>query len=419
MNSTTIRTVLIVGTITLISVLGIQVYSLYKAWELKDEHFDQRVRVALHNVAERIAEYNNGTLPPKNLIYRKTSNYYLVNINDVIDAGALEHFLYDELSNVSLNLDFEYAVFDCFSKEMMYGNYCKVQESGGAHKIVKLPTSDEFLYYFGVRFPTKTSFILAGSTRYWLGALVLLFTIGFFIYATYVILLQKKISEMQSDFINNMTHEFKTPISSIRISSEVLGNSPEIKGNKRLTQYVNIIKDQENRLNTQIERILNIARIERDNMELNREELQLNDIVKDVARSRLPEIEKVDGKVETDFTGGIIISADQVHLSNIIHTLLDNAIKYSGRKIDILLKTAYLNDKAVFLIKDKGIGMSSEQLSRIGQKFYRVAQGNVHDVKGFGLGLYYVKQICSQHGWRFEIQGGLNKGTTVRIIFND
>ncbi len=420
MNKNTLRTLLIFGSITLVSILAIQIYSLVKAWELKDEQFDQKVRVALHNVAERIADYNDGTLPPKEIISRRSPNYYVVNINDVINAITLEYFLHDEFSDASLNLDFEYAVFDCFADKMIYGNYCKVGQEHEVYNISReLPTYDEFIYYFGIRFPTRASFILTGLTRYWIGALVLLFTIGFFFYLTYVILSQKKITEMQRDFINNMTHEFKTPLSSIKISSDVLAKSPMVQSDERLSQYVDIIKEQGARLNNQIERVLKIATVDRDSLNLNKEMLDLNEIVKDVGRSRLAEVESVGGNLSADCTAGIEVYADQVHLSNILHNLLDNAIKYSGGNIDIALRTAYEKETPVFEIQDKGIGMSEDQLEKIGQKFFRVSNGDIHDVKGFGLGLYYVKQICRQHGWTFYINSVLGKGTIIKIFFNN
>src|SRR5690554_2363737 len=166
MKKNSIRNVLIFGAITLISIMAIQIYSLKEAWKLRDEHFDQRVRVALQGVAERVVNMNEGTLPAKNLIHRKSSNYYLVNVENIIDANALEYFLHDELSRVSLNLDFEYAVFDCFSKEMVYGNYCKVEDNEIHKQSYQLPKYEDFLYYFGVRFPTKATYIFSGLTRY-------------------------------------------------------------------------------------------------------------------------------------------------------------------------------------------------------------------------------------------------------------
>ncbi len=394
-----------------------QAYSLLKAWEFRDEHFDQRVRVALHQVAARLIELNEGTIPAKSLVHRKTSNYFLVNIDDIIDANALEYFLHDELSNVSLNLDFEYAVFDCFSNQMVYGKYCKVEEDDSHIKTRDLPTYDEFVYYFGVRFPTKTSFIFSGMTRYMIGASILLFTLGFFVYATYVLLTQKKITEMQRDFINNMTHEFKTPLSSIKISSEVLANSPMIKENERLSQYVNIIQSQESRLNNQIERVLKIASLEGDSLCLAKENVHLNALVEDLALARKAEIEKTGGKLNIQQNGDIMLDADPVHTANILHSLLDNAIKYSHDNIDIRVETGLDGEIPYFKITDSGIGMSAEQLDNIGQKFYRVSKGDIHDVKGFGLGLYYVKTICKLQHWKINIKSQLKQGTTVKILF--
>lgn len=419
MKKNSIRNVLIFGAITLISIMAIQIYSLKEAWKLRDEHFDQRVRVALQGVAERVVNMNEGTLPAKNLIHRKSSNYYLVNVENIIDANALEYFLHDELSRVSLNLDFEYAVFDCFSKEMVYGNYCKVEDNEIHKQSYQLPKYEDFLYYFGVRFPTKATYIFSGLTRYFMTSFLIIFTLGFFIYATYILLTQKRITEMQRDFINNMTHEFKTPLSSIRISSEVLAKSDKVNSDDRLAQYVSIIQSQEKRLNNQVERVLKIASIEKRNLKLKKDEVDLNELVRELALSRKAEVENNGGKIGTEYKKNIIVMADELHLTNVLYNLLDNAIKYSNLPIDIHIKTDIENGTPVFYIIDHGIGMSKSELQNIGEKFYRVSKGDIHDVKGFGLGLYYVNLICKFHGWDLDIESKLDEGTTVKIQFNN
>jgi two-component system phosphate regulon sensor histidine kinase PhoR len=247
---------------------------------------------------------------------------------------------------------------------------------------------------------------------------ILLVTIFFFLYAMSIILRQKRLSEMQKDFINNMTHEFKTPISTIRISTDVFLKSPEIIANPRLSQYANIIQEQNQRLNNQVEKVLQLAKIERGSFKLNKEDVDLHELVQSVLESIRVQVEKLGGTVECELGAKRPhIQADKLHLTNILHNLVDNATKYSKGNPKIILKTKTVDDNRIQLqIIDHGIGISKEALAKVFEKFYRVPTGDVHDVKGFGLGLFYTKNICDAHGWKISIESEQGKGTTVSIL---
>ena len=248
---------------------------------------------------------------------------------------------------------------------------------------------------------------------------ILVVTILFFLYSMFIILRQKRLSEMQKDFINNMTHEFKTPISTIRISADVFMNSPEISGNKRLLQYATIIKDQNGRLNRQVEKVLQLARIERDNFKLNKEDIDLHEVLNNILESTRIQIEKQGGTLKSELSAkSAVIKADRLHLTNILYNLLDNATKYCGTNPDIEVVTKEVGrGKLRLSIKDCGIGIQPEHMGRIFEKFYRVPTGDVHDVKGFGLGLFYTKSVCDAHGWNISIESKIDEGTTVSIVF--
>jgi two-component system phosphate regulon sensor histidine kinase PhoR len=223
---------------------------------------------------------------------------------------------------------------------------------------------------------------------------------------------------MQKDFINNMTHEFKTPISTIKISSEVFLKSPEITENKRLLQYATIINEQNQRLNKQVEKVLQLAKIERDNFKLNKEKIDLHELLGRVLNSVRLQVEKDGGQLTAMLKADLPpIWADRLHLTNILHNLLDNAMKYCQDVPNITVVSDHgPNGKVKLSISDKGLGIAKENQQKIFDKFYRVPTGDVHNVKGFGLGLFYTKNICEAHGWKISLESEPNKGTCVTIL---
>jgi two-component system phosphate regulon sensor histidine kinase PhoR len=212
-----------------------------------------------------------------------------------------------------------------------------------------------------------------------------------------------------------MTHEFKTPISSIKIAADVLQKDTSITENSRLSRYANIIKEQNNRLNEQVEKVLNVARLEKETLKLNQDEIELNELVRSIVESN--QIKLDNGKIEfEEKVSNIKIKADKLHLTNVIYNILDNAVKYCEKVPDI--KVELFQDEKNLHLKfvDNGIGIPKESFKFLFDKFYRVNTGNVHNVKGFGLGLYYVKSICRAHGWDIWVDSEIGKGTSFDII---
>ncbi len=414
MPGSLIRRLVILGGLVIIGILSTQSYWLLKTWDLKDQEFDLTVRKVLLKVSQRIAKFNDFELPKKSFIERTSSNYYVVNINSGIDANILEDYLYQEMGNFSLNTDFEYSVFDCQNKEMVYGNYCDLTDENKVNiQNTNLPTFTDLDYYFVVRFPSRESFVLANMRMTVLFSIIAILSVLFFLYMIYIVLKQKRLSELQKDFINNMTHEFKTPISSIKIAADVLSNNTSVREDKRLSRYATIITEQNQRLNNQVEKVLNIARLERDNFKLKKETIDLNKTLSNIVENESVRLN--DGKISLNFEEDVEIYADPLHFTNVITTVLDNAIKYSEGDPEILISTELRNNLTVIKIKDSGIGIEKEKLKHIFDKFYRVSTGDVHNVKGFGLGLFYVKNICNSHGWIIDAQSELGKGTTFII----
>ena len=418
MANKSIRALLIFGALLVSGIIFIQSYSAYKNYQLKDIEFNQQVNIALRKVAEKLADYNNSKLPKQFLIQRRSSNYYAVNVNDEIDANILEDFLIREFESQSLNTDFEYAVYDCLSDEMVYGNYCDIgdRDTENVNNGV-LPKFEGIEYYFVVRFPSKTGFLIRSLWQTIIFSAITILALFFFIYSTFIILKQKRLSEMQKDFINNMTHEFKTPISSMKIAAEVLSNNEGIKNDERLSKYVDIIKKQNIHLNNQVEKVLDIARVEKDALKLNIEPVNISMLLQEISDSFNLKISDIGGKISlTKPDRDIFVKADKLHLNNVIYNMIDNAIKYY-REIPDIQVSLDESTTPILKIQDNGIGIKKEYWANLFNKFYRVPTGNIHDVKGFGLGLYYVKNICDAHGWHIKVESEENIGTEFTIKF--
>jgi signal transduction histidine kinase len=235
----------------------------------------------------------------------------------------------------------------------------------------------------------------------------------------FVILQQKRLSEMQKDFINNMTHEFKTPISSINISADVVMDPNIVNDPSRLFTYGSVIKQENNRLNQQVDKVLQIARIESHTFHLKKEPVNINDLIINVVDNCIANSNR-KLVINTDLSDSVgFIDADVLHLTNIFHNLLDNASKYSGKAPIISITSTRNNQYTVIRFSDNGPGISPEYQKRIFQKFYRIPTGNLHDVKGFGLGLYYVNTICKAHQWRIRLESSEGKGATFVIEIPD
>ena len=418
MQNSIILRVFLLGAFAIIGIIAMQTYWVISTWNINEEEFDKKVRLALYNVAKSLADLNNGELPARDVIKQKTSNYYIVNIANEFDAPDLEHYLHIQFQELMLNLDFEYAVYDCTTNEMLYGNYCSYSPDEKKDiKIGHLPKDTEFTYYFGVRFPTRPSYLFDKMQLSVIFSVILFVTILFFVYSMLVILRQKRLSEMQKDFINNMTHEFKTPISTVRIAADVFLNAPVVKADNRLFQYAGIIRDQNQRLDDQVEKMLQLTRIEKRRLDLKKEVLNLEETLCEIIGGAGVQVEKQKGRIEYECKAkGIEILADRLHLVNVLHNLLDNAVKYCTQAPHIKIVLEQSGKFARLSIADNGIGISKEHLKHVFDKFYRVPTGNVHNVKGFGLGLYYVWFVCKAHRWKIELDSEPGKGTTIGLL---
>jgi two-component system phosphate regulon sensor histidine kinase PhoR len=275
-------------------------------------------------------------------------------------------------------------------------------------------------HYFTVYFPNLELGEIEPQNDYspWIYLTLMLVVIAtFFGFSITVIMRQYRLAEVKTDFINNMTHELKTPISTISLSAEMMMRLPEITA-EQVQKYASIIYKENKRLEHQVERVLNVAKLDKDQVVLNKDQFDVNELLDEVKENfELHHFEK-GGVIHIELNAdNHIIQADAVHLTNVIYNLLENAVKYCESVPNITIQTR--NDKqGIWIeIEDNGIGIKKENLSLIFDKFYRVPTGNLHNVKGFGLGLYYVKLIVDAHGGKVNVKSTPGKGTTFSLFF--
>lgn len=421
MSNKTLRIIFILSVLCAVLMIISQIFWLKKDYELEKKIFETRVTIALKNVAEHLLRMNNNYSQVDSIITKVSDNYYTVQVNDEIDSTVLEPLLSRELLAQQLKTDYEYMVYDCSSEKVKYGKY--VSMTKGENKEEKLVPSDfpknkKENNYFGVHFPKMKDLLAKEMISWFISTCVLLLFLIMLAYAIFIIFKQKRLSEIQKDFVNNMTHEFKTPLATIKISSEVLKNPNIVNNPDRLLNYATIINNETIHLTNQVERVLQMAKSTKDKIALKKEPFEIKSALEDIyEKTYKPLIRSRGGEITLNVEPpDLTLFADKLHFKNVIVNILDNAIKYCKVTPNILIEVRDAEDRIKILIKDNGIGISKENLKLIFNKFYRIPTGNLHDVKGFGLGLNYVKLIIEEHGGEIKVSSELDKGSEFCIF---
>lgn len=431
MGRKAIGTLMLLATLSVIGVVVIQLLWLQQASRYQREQlalnkeraaqlekqFNDRVVIALTDVTEKILSITKDPTDLYDAVKQERPNYFAVTINDTVHPYLLEAMLRKEFNRRNIQEDFEYGIYDCFTDSIVYGNYVSA-DSANADTMTHtaLQKLDKDGHYFGVYFPNRKSTLWQeeeASRWTWIfPAVVTLIVFTFFAYSVWIILRQKQLGEMKNDFIANMTHELKTPISTIGLSSEVISDPAIVREPDRLREYARIIRSENERLRTQVERVLQLATLDKDTLQLKRESVDMHQVATEVAEHfKLPLQERnvmLDIQLNADPHQ---VLGDRMHLTNALTNLVDNALKYGPEDSTIHLRTRSKGGELRVTVEDHGIGIKKEDLKHIFERFYRVHTGNVHNVKGFGLGLHYVQQIARAHGGGVNVSSEPGKGS--------
>ncbi len=410
--------VIIIGFLAIVGVIIMQLFLINNAHKLAKKDTEDKIFFALQDVLEKLYKDNLTGLLVSNQVEKVSGNYFTVNVNYEFENTILEHYLISEFEKNNLDVDFEYAVYNCSSDKMAFSNHIN---SNGKKEPIKCPNcftkNPKYTYYFAIRFPDIEQNYFKNLNQYWIFTTVLFLVLIIYVYSVVLMLKQKKYTELQKDFINNMSHEFKTPLASILIASNYVKEQNEIKENSKLKKYNQIIINQTNKLNEHIEKILYVAKTESKQMLIDKTKFELRPVLDLVKDNILLKYEKeIDVNIIT--IKPHILKADEFHVYNIVFNLVDNAIKYGGLSPKIEIVVAEINHQLSIQIKDNGCGIPPKDLPFVFDKFYRVSRQDIKNIEGFGIGLSYVKKICDLHRWKITIANNTDKGIVVTIIVN-
>lgn len=440
MNRRTINAVVILGVLSLASILLIQMISINKTAAIQAKsviiqqredslnlmHFKDRTYIALRDVLTQIQINTLDSSDVFEAVKQIDTNYFKVEFNTDLTSFQLETWLKREFYNQNLHHDFMYSIYDCFDSVTTYSpliRYSGTEFVEDSLTQVELPDYqfENIDHYFTVYFP-NTQFgntgveLEGGYSPYTYLIVIVLLVLLFFGYAMVVIFRQKRLSEVKTDFINNMTHELKTPISTIGLSAEMILRTDFKDDPDRLKKYASLIFKENKRLENQVERVLNVAKLDKEKISLKKEQVDMHELLEEARDNFEFNSSETGGKISLDLKAETYsLNVDPVHITNVIYNLIDNAVKYCETEPQINVRSWNEKGTFVFEIEDNGIGIKRENMKMIFDKFYRVPTGNVHNVKGFGLGLYYVKLIIEEHDGNIGVKSTPGKGTTFTI----
>ena len=340
-------------------------------------------------------------------------------IQERLNFKDLDNYLKSALLNNGIELKYHFSVLDRYGRQVYR---CPDFEEQGLDHVYTQPLFPNDppakMGMLKVHFPARHNYIFSSVSFVVPSMIFTLVLLVTFIFTIYSIFRQKKLSEMKNDFINNMTHEFKTPISTISLAAQML-KDPAVSKSPQLFQHISgVINDETKRLRFQVEKVLQMSMFDRKKASLKMKEVDVNDMISGVVHTFTLKVEKYNGSIETDLKADdAAVFADEMHLTNVIFNLMDNAVKYKRNDENLLLKVCTWNEsnKLMVSIADNGIGMKKDDLKKVFDKFYRVHTGNLHDVKGFGLGLAYVKKIITGHHGSIRVESELGVGTKFII----
>ncbi|HTJ52784.1 MAG TPA: HAMP domain-containing sensor histidine kinase [Cyclobacteriaceae bacterium] len=406
MKNKHLRIVIIWGTVVLTCLIVVQLYWFSKAFNVAEKQFDHSVQMALQKVADSMSN--------KHEIRKLASNFFFVDTESDLDNAKLDRLLKKEFDLRDLHVGYELGIYRADDDTLVYGNYIAARKEKPSAE-----NSGRTTYYsgdknFAVYFPDKKSYVAAQLDIWIFSSVVLLLMMSFFAYAIASLLRERKFAELKSDFINNMTHEFKTPVTNIKIAAEILNQKyGDLNGSK---VYLDILLKENEKLRLKIDEVLLGSTLEFKKYS-SFTTMDVHELIHECADAFDLKIREREGNLSLELNAkSQYILGDREMLAQAINNVIDNAEKYSPDKPRITVRTTDNKGKIEIIIIDEGIGIANDLKSKVFEKFYRVTTGDQHSVKGFGLGLSFVKTVIRKHQGRVLLLSKLNQGTEVRII---
>jgi len=409
MNRKVIIFIIVLMGLALIALVGVQGYWVNNAMIVRQANFVRSVNEAVDGMSMRLEKIKGSAYPRSNIDFI------------ISNPQLLDSLLRDELNKESISARFQFGVFSTERGEMAV-------RTKGTDPSILLEKGYAFMLFPGdlleepdylmLYFPNERGFLIGQMSDLLTISVVLILVIIFsFTYTILTIYRQKRLSEMKNDFINNMTHEFKTPISTISLACQALKDKDVAKSEALYDSYISVIGEENHRLGAMAEKILQSAVLEKGQLELRKEWFDLHMVITDMVNKVGIQVQIKDGSITTELHAEpSLIRADRVHITNVVNNLLDNANKYTPQKPRIKVSTYNVRTGIMIEIEDNGIGISKKNQKKIFEKLYRVPMGDLHDFKGFGLGLSYVKAIVEYHKGSVSLESELRKGTKFEVF---
>lgn len=419
MRSSTLKWIVLSATLLAALVVTVQLYWLKKVYSFEQRQFNVDVVKSIRGVFEDLEMNDAPGLNLKDLINAPADNYFSFVADTIPPEDSLVYYIQDEFADFGVLTDCKLGAYSASDKRYIYEDFVPAPASryaGITMPSKELPVYSKNYDHILLYFPHRQEYILE-QMDFWIVSTVILFLALIGLAASlFYFYRQKFLAETQKDFVNNFTHEFKTPLAVMKIASDVLSQETITRQPDRLERYTSIIRNQTEHLQGQVERLLRTASIETNDLPISMEDVDPDQLIEQALGKVQPLIEQKKARVEVRLEGGGgTVHADKAHLELAVVNLLENALKYSPDP-HIVVETGHLEDDFFISVKDNGIGIEKQYLKNIFKKFYRVPTGDIHDVKGFGLGLNFVKRIIDAHKGRIKVNSLPGIGTEFRLF---
>ncbi|MDO1450289.1 HAMP domain-containing sensor histidine kinase [Rhodocytophaga aerolata] len=417
-----LQVMVVLAAFSLFALLTIQLYWFNLAFNEQERQFNEKVNIALRAVAHGLLLASNDSITAIGPITQRATNDFYVPSNSPASYHLVDSLVRAQLAIYQLKTDYQLTFYQAKNNLVLLGNYWAntTPKRGAVEKNIACIGRDQAKtpINFSVSFPSKEAY-LAGGMGIWLFTLfTFLLVLTVFAYMAIRMLKEKKLSEMKTDFMNSMTHELKTPLTNLSIASEVLHKKHDQLDEQKRIRYASIVFEETQRLQVQVEHVLQIAALERGQVSLKMQQVNINELISSIAQTAQVKIGQRNGSINLQLKAeNAIIKADTHHISNVLYNLLDNADKYSPLPPEITLSTYNTTNGLVIAVADKGMGMNKATQKMIFEKFFRASTGDVQQGGGFGLGLSYVEAIVKAHqGW-IDVKSKPNEGSKFEVFF--
>ncbi len=412
MSKRLIRNLIIVTSLSLIGIIFTQMYWIKSSMQLKREQFDNSVRIGVKGVLNQLTRMGNNTYLPKTNKRQP---------NTILPTSLLDSLFYEDLGCMNLDIGKSYyGIYNRYDSTFVAGHFQHHQKQliGSEFQFSLSAIYQQGDYYLSLYFPTKERLLFSRMEIWLLVSVLFLFIIvASFIFTISTLMKQKKISEMKNEFINNLTHEFKTPLATSSLAAEIMLRPDVNRNPDKVEKYAAVILDENTRLKNMVDQVLQMARLEKGYQRFKMEKEDIHELLKSVIDSFEIRIQETNGKLKfIPEAKRQLIKIDARHMVNVFYNLLDNAIKYSDKPPRIIISTRNNKNGLFICFEDHGKGISSEYQQEIFKNFYRVPTGNIQDSRGFGLGLYYVKKVMEAHSGRITVKSNPGKGSVFELF---